>query len=60
MREKFAIARQGQRELAAFIKEHPEFTWFDVALAKNVSYGQVCRVAKIFGLSRTRPVKKEE
>jgi DNA-binding MurR/RpiR family transcriptional regulator len=52
MREKYAAARQAQRELAAFIKEHPELTWQDIATERSVAICTVTKTAKMFGLQR--------
>ncbi len=53
MREKFAVARQAQRELAEYIRNNPQLTWFDIAVNKSVSICTVSKTAKLFGLSRT-------
>ena len=57
MREKFAVAKQGQRELAAYIKDNPQLTWFEIALNRNVSLSQVSKVAKMHNLSRPVAVR---
>ena len=57
MREKFAAARQGQRDLAVYIKDNPQMTWFDIAIEQKVSISQVSRVAKMFNLSRPVAVR---
>ena len=59
MREKFAVAREGMRQLAVYIKDNPQSTWQDIAYDRNVSISTVCRVAKMFGLSRPRQAKQE-
>ena len=57
MREKYAVARQAQRELAAYIKDNPQLTWQDIAKDKNVSFSQVSKVARLFNLSRSQSNK---
>ena len=58
MREKFAVAREGHRQLASFIKENPGMTWFDIAVVRQVSLSTVCRVARQFDLQRPLAVRK--
>jgi hypothetical protein len=50
--EKYSKAKQAQRELAAYIKDHFELTWQEIAVNQQVSYSQVSKVARLFGLQR--------